>query len=122
MITLLEIDFENDHDYLVPFGLSTLPESPSYDFDELSLQLNLALTILRSERFDWLEAPHLVQQVRCFVDSARGVLRQLSDDAEQTDDSRAYYRVLISTLEMEVKLFEALVGVEQRISKIEPSG
>jgi hypothetical protein len=112
--------FQNDCNYLVPYCLNRIGTEPSADVEELSNHCNLLLTVLRAEKFGCLQSPELVRTARRQVESACNALHRLSDDAEQTDDSLEYYRVLLPNTEMQASLYEALAFFEQRLSRVEP--
>jgi|SRR5688572_11204449 len=120
LMRLLWLDFQDDCNYLVPYCLHRITTEPPEGAEELSHYCSLLLTVLRSERFDWLQNPELVHTARRQVESACYTLYQLSDEAEQTDDSLEYYKVLLPNTQMQATLYEALARFEQLLSKVEP--
>lgn len=117
---LLSLDFKGDCHYLVPHSLQRMTTERSDDVEIVSDRCNLLLTVLRTERFNWLKSPELVRSARRQVEILCDALDQLSDDAEQTHDSLKYYRVLLPNTQMQATLYKALTRFEQRLSKIEP--
>jgi hypothetical protein len=115
---LLAIDFQNDSEILVPYCVRRLFITPVADIQSLSQHLSLLLFVMRSERFEWLQCPDSVRKVRKIVESWSRALSEDSDDAEQTDDSLDYYRVLLPNTQMQVSLFEVLAQFEQRLSRV----
>jgi hypothetical protein len=129
---LVTLDFQNDSEILIPHCVRRLPVTPPTDVESLSQHLSLLLVVLRNEttgrvflpddkRFDWQQHPELVRKVRKMVEKGSALLDEISDEAEQTDDSLEYYRVLLPNTNMRASLFEALAYFERRISNVEPS-
>jgi hypothetical protein len=120
LMRLLSFDFQDDCNYLVPYCLNRITAEPPVGVEDLSLHCNLLLTVLRSDKFDWLQSPELVRRARRQVKTTCYALDQWSDEAEQTDDSLEYYKVLLPNTEMQATLYEALTLFEQRLSRVEP--
>jgi hypothetical protein len=120
LMRLLSLDFQDDCNYLVPYCLNRITTEPPVGVEELSLHCNLLLAVLPSEKFDWLQSPDLVRRARRQVKAACNALDRLSDEAEQTDDSLEYYKVLLPNTQMQATLYEALALFEQRLSRVEP--
>jgi hypothetical protein len=116
---MLSLDYQDDCNHLVPYSLSRIAKPPA-GVDEFSHKCNLLVGVLRNERFSWLQKPELVRQARSLVEGACHALYLSSDEAEQTSDSLAYYKVLLPNTQMQASLYEALAFFEQRLSRVEP--
>ncbi len=118
---LLTLDFEQDHLHLIPYCVQRIDAALTAQDDEYLPYCNLLLAVLSNEKYDWLAKPELVVQTRNLVNRADYALYRASDDAEGTNDSLEYYRVLLPNTRMQAALYEKLAQFEQRISKIPPN-
>lgn len=118
---LLTIDFKDDSLFLIPHCLQRI-EGTFSPFDKRVFEsAGLLLTVLSNETFDWLKRPDLVHKVRELVEQASYAFYLSSNDAEQTNDSLAYYKVLVPNTQFQSTLFEKLSMLERRLSKVEPT-
>lgn len=106
---LISLDFQEDCTYLIPYALRRMAAPPPSGAEELSEHCNLLLGVLLNERYDWLQRPVLVPQVRQMVESECYALYCASSEAEQTSDHMAYYKVLLPNTQVQASLYEALV-------------
>jgi len=118
---LLTLNFEQDHIHLIPYCLPRIDDALTAEDDSHLPYCNLLLAVLANEQYDWLAKPELVHQIRNLVNRADYTLYRASDEAEGTNDSLEYYRVLLPNTRMQTALYEKLAQFEQRISKIAPT-
>lgn len=79
------------------------------------------MTMQMEGDFEWLVHSDQVRKARNLVDRLSDALSLLSDEAEPTDDSLEYHKVLLPNTPMDASLYEQVARFERHISKVEPN-
>ncbi len=107
---LLELEFENDADVLVPYALNRVGGSfTNNDLDGLAVFIQ----VMKTQKFNWKENTSEVKKVRALSKNWMNVLDVQLSEAECTSDSLAFYKAGFNILSLQNKLLENLVRWER---------